>query len=89
MNRTKRIQNILEKSQLENNKIYVNEFCQVLVENKLDKQEKYFGRTKFMTPVIFQSDNCKNGEIVNVKITSFNRNNLFGLHTINKKEKAA
>jgi len=87
--RLKNLQNILEKSQLENNKIYVNEFCQVLVENKLNKQEKYFGRTKFMTPVIFQSDNCKNGEIVNVKINSFNRNNLFGLHKINKKEKAA
>ena len=60
-----------------------------MVENKLDNQEKYFGRTKFMTPVIFQSDNCKSGEIVNVKITSFNRNNLFGIHKINSNEKAA
>jgi tRNA-2-methylthio-N6-dimethylallyladenosine synthase len=69
--------------------MYLNEFCQVLVENKLSDQEKYFGRTKFMTPVIFGSDNCKNGDIVNIKITSFNKNNLFGFHKTNNNEKAA
>ena len=60
----------------------------VLVENKLHDQEKYFGRTKFMTPVIFESSKCKLGELVNVKIMSFNQNNLFGIHQDNK-EKAA
>ena len=42
-----------------------------------------------MTPVIFQSDNCNNGDIVNVKINSFNRNNLFGTYKIHGNEKAA
>ena len=37
-----------------------------------------------MTPVIFESDNCKIGELVNVKITSFNYSNLFGFHKISK-----
>ena len=60
----------------------------MLVENKLDMQEKYFGRTKYMSSVIFESDNCKSGELVNVKIVSVNRNNLFGIHR-NNKEKAA
>ena len=87
--RLKNLQNILENFQLKNNKKHLGEFCEVLVENRLAGQEKYFGRTKFMTPVIFQSDNCKSGEIVNVKITSFNRNNLFGIHKINSNEKAA
>ena len=41
-----------------------------------------------MTPVIFESDDCKLGELVNVKITSTNQNNLFGVHHSNK-EKAA
>ena len=50
----------------------------MLVENKLDGQEKYFGRTKYMTPVIFESDYCKSGELIDVKISSFNQNNLFG-----------
>ena len=76
-------------TKFKNNKMYLNEFCQVLVENKLSNQEKYFGRTKFMTPVIFGSDNCKNGDIVNIKITSFNKNNLFGFHKTNINEKAA
>ena len=31
----------------------------------------------------------KPGEIVNVKINSFNKNNLFGFHKSNKSEKAA
>ena len=59
-----------------------------MIENKLVNKGKYFGRTKYMTPVIFQSDNCAPGELVNVKITSFDKNNLFGFHK-NDKEKAA
>ena len=82
------MQNILENSQLKNNKIYLEQYCEVLIENKLDGQEKYFGRTQFMTPVIFESDNCKPGELVNVKITSFNRNNLFGFHKMSKMKAA-
>ena len=55
-----------------------------MIENKLDDQDRYFGRTKYMTPVIFQSDNCKPGQLISVKITSFNKNNLFGFHKNNK-----
>ena len=87
--RLKNLQNILENFQLKNNKKYLNKSCEVLVENKLTGQEKYFGRTKFMTPVIFESNNCKNGEFVNVIIDSFSRNNLFGVHKVNNSEKAA
>ena len=87
--RLQNLQKILEKFQLKNNKTYLNEFCEVLVENKLTGQEKYFGRTRFMTPVIFQSDNCKSGDLINVKISSFTRNSLFGIHKINTNEKAA
>ena len=56
----------------------------MLVENKINNQEKYFGRTKYMMPVIFETDNCKPGELVNVQITSFNQNNLFGFDKTNK-----
>ena len=82
--RLEKLQNILENIQYENNKILIQQNCEVLIENKLKNQEKYFGRTKFMTPVIFESDNCTPGELINVKITSFNRNNLFGFHKTNK-----
>jgi len=81
--RLKKLQNILENFQIKNNKNYLQQYCEVLIENKLDEQEKYFGRNKFMTPVIFESDNCKPGELINVKITSFNYNNLFGFHKVN------
>ena len=80
----KKIQNILETVQLENNKSYFQKYCEVLVENKIDGEEKYFGRTKFMTPVRFTSDSCKMGDLVNVYISSFNKNGLFGLHNPNK-----
>ena len=83
------LQNILENYQVHYNGSYLKKYCEVLVENKLDAQEKYFGRTKYMTPVIFESQNCIPGELVNVKITSYNRNNLFGYQKTDKKEKAA
>ena len=36
----------------------------MLVENKTSKEQQFFGRTNFMSPVKFQSDNCKQGELV-------------------------
>ena len=83
-----KLQKILENLQLTNNKNYLQKYCEVLIENKLDNEPKYFGRTIDMTPVIFESTNCKLGDLVNVKITSFNRNNLFGFYK-NDKVKAA
>jgi len=86
--RLKKLQNILENFQLINNKKYLNKHVEVLVENKLNNQEKYFGRTKYMTPVILQDDNCKVGDLVKVKIMSFNQKNLFGIYK-NNNEAAA
>jgi len=37
-----------------------------------------------MIPVIFESDKDKLGELINVKITSCNQNNLLGFHKNNK-----
>ena len=82
--RLQKLQNKLENFQRENNKKYLEQICEVLVENKLDNQEKYFGRTKYMLPVIFDAENCKIGELINVKINSFNQKNLFGIYEKNK-----
>ena len=82
--RLNKLQKILENYQTEDNKKYLQKYCKVLIENKLNNQEKYFGRTKYMTPVIFESDNCQPGELIDVKITSFNHRNLFGFHKSNK-----
>ena len=74
----------MENYQAEDNQKYLQKYCEVLIENKLNNQEKYFGRTKYMTPVIFEADECKIGELINVKITSFNQKNLFGIYKTNK-----
>ena len=87
--RLTKLQNLLESYQRKVNQSFVNHNCEVLIENKLNKQEKYFGRTKYMTPVIFESSNCKIGETIDVKINSFSQNNLFGSHIVNQKTKAA
>jgi tRNA-2-methylthio-N6-dimethylallyladenosine synthase len=86
--RLKKLQSILENYQIKKNKKNLNQFCEVLVENKLNNQDKYFARTKYMTPVIFESDNCYPGELAKVKINDFSSNRLFGFHKKNK-EKAA
>ena len=75
-----KLQNILEDFQYKNNKNHVQKKYEVLAENKLDQKCKFFGRTKYMTPVIFESNNCKIGDLVNIKIISFNKKNLFGIH---------
>jgi len=41
-----------------------------------------------MTPVLFESNRCKPGDLIQVVITSSNQNNLFGEHK-NSKFKAA
>ena len=81
--RLKKLQEILEIFQHKENEKYLQQNCEVLVENKLDNQEKYFGRTKYMTPVIFQANECKIGELVSVEITSLNKKNLFGIYKNN------
>jgi len=86
--RLKKLQNTLENFQHKSNKKYLQQHCEVLIENKLDNQEKYFGRTKYMTPVIFEADSCRIGELANVTITSFNQKNLFGIYKTNKVEAA-
>ncbi len=86
--RLKIIQKYLFESQILRNKYLEGKEFEVLVENKLNKQNHFFGRIKTMTPVIFESNISKIGEIIKVKILSSNQNNLFGKH-VEEKIKAA
>ena len=86
--RLKKVQNVIAAFQVEHNKKYFQQYCEVLIENKIDGPDRYFGRTQFMTPVKFQSNNCKPGELVSVKIISFNQGGLFGVHHSNKVQAA-
>ena len=87
--RLKLIQNELFKHQNIKNKIMENKIVDVLVENKIKNQNKYFGRTEYMTAVIFDGENNIEGKIVPVLITSSNQNNLFGEIKLKKRIKAA
>ena len=87
----KKLQKILEDFQSYDNKKFLQKNCEVLIENKLDNQSKYFGRTEYMTPVIIDAIQQKpnNGELAKVKINSFNQKNLFGVYKINNDEERA
>ena len=82
-----RIQEKLFSNQIEINKSMENKTIKVLVENKLENQNKYFGRNKYLSPVIFNGNENHIGKILKVKISSSNQNTLFG--EIQSKMKAA
>ena len=81
------IQDKLFNNQKKINKSMENQIIDVLVENKMEKQNKYFGRNKYISPVIFEADDSQIGKIVKVKIQASNQNSLFG--SIHKNMKAA
>jgi len=81
------IQKKLFNNQIEMNKSMENNAIEVLVENKLENQNKYFGRNKFLSSVIFDGNQNHLGKLVRVNIKSSNQNTLFG--KIEKNMKAA
>ena len=83
------LQELLEKSNSEYKKEFLNKSIEVLFENKLKKQNKYFGRDKFLNSVIVESSQDLTGQIQNVTINDFNHNNLFGTILSNEKRNFA
>ena len=81
------IQDKLFNNQKEINKSKENQLVNVLVENKIEKQNKFFGRNEYITPVIFEGSESQIGKIIKVKIQSSNQNTLFG-HANNKMKAA-
>ncbi len=81
------IQEKLFNNQKEKNKSLENSIVDVLVENKMEKQNKLFGRNKYISPVIFDGNENLIGKVVRVKVQNSNQNTLFGL--LDKKMKAA
>ncbi len=72
------IQEKLFSNQIEINKSMENQIIDVLVENKMEKQNKFFGRNKYITPVIFDGNDNQIGKNIKVKIQTSNQNTLFG-----------
>ena len=72
------IQKELFNHQINMNKSLENKIIEVLVENKTKKNSKYFGRTEYMTPVIFNASHKDMGKVIKVKVTNYNQSTLFG-----------
>ena len=83
------IQKKLFENQIEKNKSLENTVVEVLVENQMKNSQKLFGRTKYMTSVIFEGGLENIGKIVKIKIISSNQNSLFGKLKENYKQKVA
>ena len=89
MNRLERIQNLLFDNQMNMNKSLENKTINVLVENLTDDKTQVFGKSEYMTSVIFNGKKEDIGKIVPVKIKNSNRSTLFGEHIISSNKKVA
>ena len=89
MKRLEKIQNQLYKNQTEMNNSLENKIINVLVENLTDDKKQVFGRSEYMTSVIFNGKKEDIGKIMAVKINKSNRTTLFGEFVINPNKKVA
>ena len=89
MDRLEKIQNLLFNNQLKMNKSLENKNLDVLVENLTEDKTQVFGRSEYMTSVIFNGNKSDIGKIVQVKIKKSNRSTLFGEKINNSNQKVA
>ncbi len=87
LNRLEKIQNQLFKHQKIKNKFLENKVSNVLVESFTQNKKHLFGRSEYMTSVIFDGKKEDIGKIVQVKIKHSNRTTLFGetISSLNQK----
>ena len=71
-------QNISNEIKIQYRKSLINTTQNVLFENKLKDQNKYFGRDRYSNSVIVNSRDDLSGRSLNIKIEDFNHNTLFG-----------
>ena len=83
------IQKKLFDYQIKKNKSLEGKVLNILVENKMKDGIKLFGRTEYMTSVIFEGNEECIGKIVQVEIISSNQNSLFGKLIDGLKKKVA
>ena len=89
IDRLQKIQNLLFENQMKMNKSLENKVVDVLAENLTDEKSKVFGRSEYMTSVIFDGKKSDIGKIVQVRIKDSNRNTLFGEIVNNSDQKVA
>ena len=89
MGRLEKVQSKLYDNQMHMNKSFEDKTIDVLVENLTDDKSQVFGRSEYMTSVIFNGKKDDIGKIVPVKIIRSNRSTLFGEKDLSHKQKVA
>ena len=89
MERLEKIQSQLYDNQMNMNKSLEHKTINVLVENLTEDKTGVFGRSEYMTSVIFDGKKEDIGKIVPVKINKSNRSTLFGEKDFNSNQKVA
>jgi tRNA-2-methylthio-N6-dimethylallyladenosine synthase len=89
MERLEKIQNQLFDNQTLMNKSLESKTINVLVENLTDDKTQVFGRSEYMTSVIFNGKKVDVGKVVQVRINKSNRSTLFGELVVNSNQKVA
>ena len=89
VDRLEKIQTQLYDNQIQMNKLLENKIINVLVENLTDDKMQVFGRSEYMTSVIFNGNEADIGKIVPVKINKSNRSTLFGESVFGSSQKVA
>jgi len=74
-----KLQTLLGDIQFKNSKQLIGKKTEILIENKTKTPGQFFGRSKFMHSIFFNSENCNPGDLVDIEITSCNSKNLFGI----------
>ena len=89
MERLEKIQSQLYDNQTHMNKSLEDKTINVLVENLTEDKTQVFGRSEYMTSVIFNGKKEDVGKIVSVKINNSNRSTLFGERVFSSNQKVA
>ena len=82
-------QELSDKIKRNYRKTLVGKEVDVLFENRVSEQDKYFGRDQHSNSVIVESKENLIGKILKIKIESFNQNTLFGKIIVNDKKNVA
>ena len=89
LKRLEKVQNELFNFQKYKNKSLENKIVNVLVENQTKDKLKVFGRSEYMTSVIFNGKKDDIGKILPVRVIKSNRSTLFGEVIKNSIQKVA
>ena len=87
--RLEKVQKELYDHQNKKNKSLENKIINVLVENQTKDKMHFFGKSEYMTSVIFNGKKDDIGKIIPVKIKKSNRSTLFGEIINNSSQKVA